>query len=303
MPITQFIDTATQQNLQTKLGTHFKRLNEMYLGSPPLRDAEIFYFIEQLLEIREAIFKSAIKPALETNQGVMQSMRERISGADGTNFRIKLRSYVLLKSAVTKMNTAEGVDLEAHNFKFQEEMNDLLNERNEELVTKRCDGYVKLIKRGYNNYINSLNQLAAAKTIQKNFRAMHWNRSVRAASHIARNLKSFDAKYKRVGEAVLKVKAETAVNDMRTAVLARKNHKFVEFQKKWNQNSQGLEKLGKIIDDVNEEFTAAVVKDDATFAKARDFKNVQRCEFICSSTIQSDWSNWNDGNPDGGKSV
>ena len=213
-----------------------------------------------------------IGPALETNQGVMQSIRERISGADGTNFRIKLRSYVLLKSAVTKMNTAEGVDLEAHNFKFQEEMNDLLNERNEELVTKHCDKNVELIKRGYNNYINSLNQLAAAITIQKNIRVVHWNRRVRAASHIASKLKSFDAQYKRVGEDVLKVKAETAVNDMRTAVLARKNHKFVEFQKKWNQNSQGLEKLGKIIDDVNDEFTAAVVKDDAAFAKARDFK-------------------------------
>lgn len=272
MAISQLVDPATTENLQKKLQGDFRKLDEMYLGDPPLRDGEVFFFVEQLLKIRDFLFKDAIRPALQTNQGFSRSMQEFLGRRDDTNLRRKLRSSVLLKAGVTQMGMAEDALSGPRDFNFKDDMKDLLREADEALVTEHCNRSAEALKNGYKNFVNALNQVAAAQKIQKNYRARRWNKRAKAAGLLAPRVKAFNVEYGLVGSKVLADKAEQAVKEMKTDMLARKNDKFNAFQHRWNLQGTKLVEVGKLLDEVNSNFMAAVEKDDAAFAAARNFK-------------------------------
>ena len=279
MAISQLLDPDSIASLKQKLKGDFKRLDEMYLGDPALRDAEVFFFVERLLEIRDQIFSEEILPALHTSQGAMRSMQEFFGRRDDASLRNKLRSHVLLKAAVVQWGIPEAALANASDFKLKEDMKSMLREANEILVTRQCDVSAKTLKDAYDAYVISLTpvadpenqraRIAAANKIKRNYKKYKLRRKLNI---LIPHVETYYANYNQVGTKVLEAKADKAISNVQTAVLARTNHKFIQFQKKWNGQADQLHALGQLIDEVNSNFMTAVKADDAAFAAARNFK-------------------------------
>jgi len=279
MAISQLLDPDSIASLKQKLKGDFKRLDEMYLGDPALRDAEVFFFVERLLEIRDQIFSEEILPALHTSQGAMRSMQEFFGRRDDASLRNKLRSHVLLKAAVVQWGIPEAALANASDFKLKEDMKSMLREANEIVVTRQCDVSAKTLKDAYDAYVTSLTpvadpenqraRIAAANKIKRNYKKYKLRRKLNI---LIPHVETYYANYNQVGTKVLEAKADKAISNVQTAVLARTNHKFIQFQKKWNGQADQLHVLGRLIDEVNSNFMTAVKADDAAFAAARNFK-------------------------------
>ena len=283
-------DPHLVQGLRNKFGDKFSRVNEMYLGDPPLQGDYLRELVTSLLLIDNRIVRDQIKPALETNQGLFRSMEERASKGifnrqtrNDKDFRVKLRSWVLLRSARVSIEMKLG-DQQASRFSFAEDMKSRLKDHNLEGLTDECNAYARHITEMLNaekQGVLALQQAdaerraaekrrklqeEAAKTILRYYGAYTTRRTVASKVH---------SKYRKLGNEQLAAAAKSAEKELLRELRAAKTAVKTEFIGNFEDVLLNLIEVGRWMDQANEKFNAAIKKDDKSFKEAREFK--QKC--------------------------
>lgn len=284
MAITDQLDRHRRAALQEMLGEEYKRFEEipdtLFMSDESL---ELYHFVDSLLAIDSAFFKSQIKPSLHTRQGMMSSGSEALGFSDKRGLRVWIRTFVFLSSSARKMAKPEGGVLIPSDLSFRKDIDGWLKAGKEDLVRQACIAEANAIKASWNSFEQRLSdiavnipedpaRIAAAGKIQKFVRNTKGRRKLQRWTTAMSKVSRFEADYKRVGTDVMAVKRQGALNTLETDLAAMKNTKFRAFQTSWNQQAAVMRELGALIDEVNTKFEEAVKADDKTFEKARDFK-------------------------------
>ena len=102
MPILQrYNNDPILGELQNLFGNQLNRLDQLYVGD--LNEDELDFAIYELAMIDPPSFKNFVKPALDTNQGVSRTIREGLGFANGSELRMRLRSFAILRAVTVQM--------------------------------------------------------------------------------------------------------------------------------------------------------------------------------------------------------
>ena len=300
MPILQrYNNDPILGELQNLFGNQLNRLDQLYLGD--LNEDELDFAIYELATIDPPSFKNFVKPALDTNQGVSRTIREGLGFANGSELRIRMRSFAILHAVTVQMYLEPYQAGKGTLFTIKEEVQGHLKRGGIDTVTAACNAAIADIreKKKQNDLIEEQRARREAEEAERARKEEAKRKKIAAQQMWAKHLNpykerllfrrrvaghaqalfqgmhqatNFTKQLKTVGEPFLETQAKAAEQSILTYLRSAKGDKFIQFQQGWNDAGAQLKEIGALIDEANKEFMEAVGKDDANFQEARDFK-------------------------------